>query len=103
MKNKFKRNKYENNSKLSFNSGIDNIDISTGDATAVGVPVSGWYVVISIGRDSLTQGIQIAIGYFGTSKRYTRSFANGGGNGCLDGVLGVDQSCIYNIRSAIVH
>lgn len=66
------------NSKLSFNSGIDNIDISTGDATAVGVPVSGWYVVISIGRDSLTQGIQIAIGYFGTSKRYTRSFANGG-------------------------
>lgn len=65
------------NSKLSFNSGIDNIDISTGDATAVGVPVSGWYVVISIGRDSLTQGIQIAIGYFGTSKRYTRSFANG--------------------------
>ena len=78
MKNKFKRNKYENNSKLSFNSGIDNIDISTGDATAVGVPVSGWYVVISIGRDSLTQGIQIAIGYFGTSKRYTRSFANGG-------------------------
>lgn len=65
------------NSKLSMNSGIDNIDISTGDATAVGVPVSGWYVVISVGRDSLTQGIQIAIGYFGTSKRYTRSFANG--------------------------
>lgn len=60
-----------------MNSGIDNIDISTGDATIVGVPVSGWYVVISIGRDSLTQGIQIAIGYFGTSKRYTRSFANG--------------------------
>lgn len=83
MKNKFKRNKYENNSKLSFNSGIDNIDISTGDATAVGVPVSGWYVVISIGRDSLTQGIQIAIGYFGTSKRYTRSFANGGGKRLL--------------------
>lgn len=64
-------------SKLSMNSGIDNIDISTGDATAVGVPASGWYVVISVGRDSLTQGIQIAIGYFGTSKRYTRSFANG--------------------------
>lgn len=67
----------ELNGKLSMNSGIDNIDISTGDATVVGVPVSGWYVVISIGRDSLTQGIQIAIGYFGTSKRYTRSFANG--------------------------
>lgn len=67
----------EVNGKLSMNSGIDNIDISTGDATVVGVPVSGWYVVISIGRDSLTQGIQIAIGYFGTSKRYTRSFANG--------------------------
>lgn len=64
-------------SKLSMNSGIDNINISTGDATAVGVPASGWYVVISVGRDSLTQGIQIAIGYFGTSKRYTRSFANG--------------------------
>ena len=67
----------ELNGKLSMNSGIDNIDISTGDATIFGVPVSGWYVVISIGRDSLTQGIQIAIGYFGTSKRYTRSFANG--------------------------
>lgn len=65
------------NSKLTMSSGIDNIDISIGDATAVGVPVSGWYVVISVGTTNLTQGIQIAIGYFGTSKRYTRSFAKG--------------------------
>lgn len=51
----------------------------TVNGSEIGIPDNGYYVVLNLivyDNESFKEGAQLAIGYFGTSKKYYRTWAN---------------------------